>query len=572
MPLHNVDIAETLRKMADLLEIEGANEFRVRAYRNAATTLLGLPQDVSVLLAEGKDLAELPGIGHDLAGKIAEIVDTGTLEVLEKLETRVPPGLSDVLRVPGLGPKKVKILYDQLGIDSLEALRDAMESGKIRELPGFGEKTEENIREGLDRMQIEENRTRLIDAEHVATPLMAYIKATEGVKKAMIAGSFRRRKETVGDLDIVAIADCGDAVTRAFTEYGEVHSVVSRGPTRSTVVLQPEFSVDLRVVPEACYGAALVYFTGSKAHNIALRKRAIARGWKLNEYGLFEGDSRIAGKTEEEIYARLDLPWIVPLLRENRGEIAAAEKGALPELVTLEDMRGDLHCHTKASDGKATIREMAEAAAAKGYEYLGITDHSRSETVAGGLSVDELAAQIDEIDALNAELDGIHVLKSCEVDILEDGRLDFPDDLLARLDYTVCSIHRALKLSREKQTERVIRAMDNPHFTILGHPTGRVIHERPAYAIDMEKVTQAARERGCFLELNAQPSRLDIDDVHCKLARDMGVRVAISTDAHSVTGLEMMRFGINQAGRGWLEAGDVLNTGPLDALLKLMKR
>lgn len=534
MPLHNADIAETFRKLADLLEIEGANRFRVRAYRNAAGTVAGLPRDASGMIEEGADLSELPGIGEDLASKIAELVTTGALEALDEIETRVPPGLSDMIRVPGLGPKKVKALYDELGVDSLEALRAAAESSKIRDVPGFGRKTEDSIRDALDRLEETEKRLRLIDAEHIAAPVMDYIKAMDGVKQATIAGSFRRRKETVGDLDILVTAKRGSDVTKAFSGYGEVDQVASQGSTRSTVILQSGFSVDLRVVPEVSYGAAMLYFTGSKAHNIALRKRAIGKGWKLNEYGLFDGEDRIAGESEEEVYDKLGLPFIAPMLRENRGEIAAAEKGALPEPVTLDDMRGDLHCHTKASDGKFTIREMAQAAKEKGYDYLGITDHSRSQTVASGLSTDELAAQIDEIDALNAELDGIRLLKSSEVDILEDGSLDFPDDLLARLDYTVCSIHGAFNLTREKQTDRIIRAMDNPHFTILGHPTGRLINDRPAYPVDMEKVMQAAYERGCCLELNAHPSRLDIDDARCKMARDMGVKVAISTDAHSV--------------------------------------
>jgi len=570
VPLHNADIADTFRKLADLLEIEGANEFRVRAYRTAAATLAGLPRDVSTLIADGQDLSELPGIGSDLAGKIAELVSTGALEALDEIETRVPPGLSEMMRVPGLGPKKVRALHDELGVDSLDALRRAAQSGRIRDVRGFGRKTEKRIHDALDRLEGEENRVRLIDAEHIATPLMDYVSALDGVKRAAIAGSFRRCKETVGDLDILVAAKRGSDVTRAFSAYDDVDEVISMGSTRSTVRLQSGFSVDLRVVPEVSYGAALLYFTGSKAHSIALRKRAAGKGWKLNEYGLFRGDDRIAGKSEKEVYSKLGLPFIIPVLRENRGEIAAAEAGMLPDPVTLEDIRGDLHCHTKASDGKFTLREMAEAAREKGYDYLGITDHSRSQTVARGLSIDKLAAQIDEIDALNEELDGIRLLKSSEVDILEDGSLDFPDDLLSRLDYTVCSIHGAFNLSREKQTERVVRAMDSPHFSILGHPTGRLINERPAYAIDLERVMDAAKERGRFLELNANPSRLDIDDARCKMARDMGLKVAISTDAHSVNGLEMMRFGIAQAGRGWLEAPDVLNTRPLAELLDLM--
>jgi DNA polymerase (family 10) len=572
MPVHNAEIAEAFRKLADLLEIEGGNRFRVRAYRNAAATIGGLPRDAAAMIAEGEDLSALPGIGDDLAGKIAELAGTGSLALLEELEARVPPGLSDMRRVPGLGPKRVKALHDALGVDTLDALRKAAREGRLRGLPGFGAKTEANILEELDRLASRERRLRLIDAEHIAGPLRAYLKGLGGVEQVTVAGSFRREKETVGDLDILVTAAPGSAVTDRFVEYEEVADVVAQGPTRSTVTLHSGFNVDLRVVPEVSYGAALMYFTGSKAHNIALRKRAIARGWKLNEYGLFEGEDRIAGTTEEEVYGKLDLPFIPPPLRENHGEIAAAEKGELPRLVTLGDIRGDLHCHTRASDGKYGIREMAEAARALGYDYLGITDHSRSQTIAGGLSAGELAAQIDEIDRLNAEIQGIRILKSCEVDIHEDGSLDYGDDLLQRLDYTVCAIHGGFSLSREKQTERVLRAMDNPHFTILAHPTGRLINERPAYAIDLEQVMRAAQERGCFLELNAHPSRLDLDDIHCRMARDMGLKVPISTDAHSTDGLQMMRFGIAQAGRGWLEARHVLNTRPLDELQDLLKR
>lgn len=572
MPVHNAEIAEAFRKLADLLEIEGGNRFRVRAYRNAAATIGGLPRDAAAMIAEGEDLSALPGIGDDLAGKIAELAGTGSLALLEELEARVPPGLSDMRRVPGLGPKRVKALHDALGVDTLDALRKAARQGRLRALPGFGAKTEANILEELDRLASRERRLRLIDAEHIAKPLLAYLKGLEGVKQATVAGSFRREKETVGDLDILVTAATGSAVTDRFVEYEEVADVVSHGPTRSTVTLHSGFNVDLRVVPEVSHGAALMYFTGSKAHNIALRKRAIGRGWKLNEYGLFEGEDRIAGQTEEEVYGKLGLPFIPPPLRESHGEIAAAEKGELPRPVSLDDIRGDLHCHTKASDGKYGIREMAEAARVLGYDYLGITDHSRSQTIAGGLSADDLSAQIDEIDRLNAEIEGIRILKSCEVDIHEDGSLDYGDDLLKRLDYSVCAIHGGFSLSREKQTERVLRAMDNPHFTILAHPTGRLINERPAYAIDLEKVMRAAQERGCFLELNAHPSRLDLDDIHCRMARDMGLKVPISTDAHSTDGLQMMRFGIAQAGRGWLEARHVLNSRPLAELQDLLKR
>ncbi|RIA55722.1 DNA polymerase/3'-5' exonuclease PolX [Dichotomicrobium thermohalophilum] len=572
MPVHNSDIAEAFRRLADLLEIEGGNQYRVRAYRNAAATVEGLPHDAARMIEQGADLSELPGIGEDLAGKIETLIETGELPLLEEVEGRVPEGLAEITHVSGIGPKRAWKLYEELGIETIEALRKAAEAGEIRDIEGFGEKTEQNIIDALGRFEGGEKRLRLMDAEHIAEPLLDYVREIDGVKQAIIAGSYRRQKETVGDLDILVTAKRGSDVMDRFVKYDEVDEVVSKGETRSTVVLQSGFHVDLRVVAEVSYGAALFYFTGSKAHNIVVRKRAIDRGWKLNEYGLFEDNERIAGKTEEEVYEKLDLPFIPPLLRENRGEIEAAENGELPDLVQLDDIRGDLHCHTKWSDGKFTLREMAEAAKDKGYAFLGITDHSKSQTVAGGLSEDGLAKQIDEIDELNEELDGIRLLKGSEVDILENGKLDFSDNILAQLDYVICAIHGGFNLSREKQTERVLRAMDNKHFNILAHATGRLINERAPYEIDLDRIMTEAEDRGCFLELNAHPNRLDIDDARCKMARDMGLMVPIGTDAHSINGLETMRFGVAQAGRGWLEAKDVLNTRAPDELLKLMRR
>ncbi len=572
MPVHNSDIAEAFQRLADLLEIEGSNQFRVRAYRNAAATVEGLPRDAARMIANGEDLSELPGIGEDLAGKIETLIETGELPLLKEVEGRVPQGLAEITHVSGIGPKRAWTLYEALDIETIDALRKAAEAGEVREVEGFGEKTEQNILDALGRFEGGEKRLRLMDAEHIAEPLIAHIRDIDGVKEAVIAGSYRRQKETVGDLDILVTAKRGSDVMDRFVEYDEVDEIVSKGDTRSTVILQSGFHVDLRAVAEVSYGAALFYFTGSKAHNIALRKRAIGRGWKLNEYGLFEDDERIAGKTEEDVYDTLDLPFIAPQLRENRGELEAAENGELPDLVKLEDIRGDLHCHTKWSDGKFTVREMAEAAKEKGYAFLGITDHSKSQTVAGGLSEDDLAEQIDEIDGLNEELDGITILKGSEVDIMEDGKLDFSDNILARLDYVICAIHGGFGLSYEKQTERVLRAMDNKHFNILAHATGRLINERPAYDIDLERVMTAAAERGCFLELNAHPNRLDINDARCKMARDMGLKVPIGTDAHSINGLETMRFGVAQAGRGWLEAKGVLNTRGPEELLKLLRR
>jgi DNA polymerase (family X) len=572
MPIHNVEIAEAFNRLADLLEIEGANPFRVRAYRNAARTLQDLPRSAAAMLAAGKDLSELPGIGKDLAGKIAELIGTGHLTLLDEVARRTPKTLADLAAIPGLGPKRVKALYQNLKIETPADLVAAVESGGVRALPGFGAKTEQKILSELRRTGATEQRMRLFDAEQFAGPLLAYLKGQKGVMEATIAGSYRRRKETVGDLDILVTAKRGARIADRFMAYDEVDRVVSKGPTRSAVILRCGLQVDLRVVPEASYGAALLYFTGSKTHNIALRKRAVKRAWKLNEYGLLDGDQRIAGRTEKEVYDRFGLAFIPPELREDTGEIEAAAKGRLPELVTLSQIRGDLHVHTTASDGKFSITEMAEAAKARGYDYLAVTDHSKHATVARGLDANRLAEQIDEIDRVNEALEGIRILKSSEVDILEDGKLDYPDSILKRLDFTVCAIHYKFDLPGDKQTARVIRAMDNPYFNILAHPTGRLINERRAYDIDLQRVMQVALERGCFLEINAHPSRLDLDDAHCRMAKEMGLKVAISTDAHTANGLDMMRFGVDQARRGWLEAGDVLNTRSWAELAELLRR
>lgn len=572
MAAHNAEIAEAFRKLADLLEIAGENRFRVNAYRIGANTLEGLPRDVGDMIAEGADLTKLPGIGADLADKIRELVRTGSLSALEKIETRVPPGLVDLLRVRGLGPKRVSAIYQALGVDSLQALEAAARQGRLQLVPGIGARTEAAIRTEIARLEVSERRLRIIDAEPIAASLERWLRAAPGARQVTSAGSFRRRRETVGDLDIVVSAKAARAVIDRFVSHEDVRDIVLRGPTRSTVTLRSEFNVDLRVVKAASFGAALMYFTGSRGHSIALRRRAMERGWKLNEYGLFEAEQSIAGETEGDIYEKLGLPFIIPQLRENRGEIEAAESGSLPVPVRLQDIRGDLHCHTRASDGSASIREMAEAARGLGHEYLAITDHSQRLRIAGGLGADDLAAQIDEIDRLNETLEGIWILKSCEVEIDEEGRLDLGSDILQRLDFTVCGIHSGLSASGEVLTRRVLRAMDDPNFNVLAHPTGRLINRRPSAAIDLEQVMRAALERGCFLELNAQPSRLDLDDLHCKMARDMGLKVPINTDAHAPGQLELMRFGVDQAARGWLEAGDVLNTLPLDRLLARMRR
>lgn len=572
MPVHNSEIAGLFDKLADLLDIEGANPFRVRAYREAARTINGYPRSMSDMLAAGEDLTKLPGIGKDLSAKIRTIVETGELPALRKVESRTPAALSDILRIPGLGPERVKALYRNLGIESIDDLKRATRSGEIQKLKGFGKKTELMIRERLEQFSTEAKRTRLNVAEDIATALVAYLKNCEGVKEVVIAGSYRRCKETVGDLDVLVTANKNSAVMDRFAQYDEIAGVLSKGKTRSTVKFRSGIQVDLRVVPQASYGAALHYFTGSKAHNIAVRKLGLKNGYKINEYGVFKGNKRIAGKTEAEVYKKVGLPYIAPELRENRGEIEAGRHKRLPDLITIDDLRGDLHCHTDASDGQNSLEQMVHAAMQRGYGYVSINDHSRHVTVAHGLDKKRVIAQIEAIDKLNAQLDDIVVLKSVEVDILEDGSLDLPDSVLKQLDFTVCAVHYAFNLPREKQTGRILRAMDNKYFNILAHPSGRLIGQRDPYEVDLETVMQGALERGCFLEVNAQPDRLDLTDEACKMAKDMGLRVALATDAHSVNDLDLMRFGINQARRGWLERGDVINCLPLRELKRSFNR
>ena len=439
-------------------------------------------------------------------------------------------------------------------------------------MKGFSTGIEANVLRAIAEGVGEAQRTKLATAEQIVAPLLHHLRQAEGVLQVEVAGSYRRRRETVGDLDIVVAAEPSRPAMERFTTYEDVSHIVEKGATRSTVLLRNGLQVDLRVVPAESFGAALCYFTGSKAHNIALRQIAVDRRMKFNEYGLFRGTRRLGGDTEAELYQRLGLTIIPPELREDQGEIDAAEHGRLPQLVTVDDMRGDLHVHTTASDGRASLPAMAKAAQGKGYGYIAITDHSRRVAMAHGLDTKRLAKQIDDIDRFNADLSGFIVLKSIEVDILDDGSLDLPDHILRRLDLVVGAIHSRFDLPRDKQTERILRAMDNRCLNILAHPTGRLINQRPAYAIDMERVMRGAIERGCFLELNAQPDRLDLTDVHCRLAKQLGLKVAISTDAHATIELDFMRFGVDQARRGWLEPADVLNTRPLGQLRHLLQR
>ncbi len=568
MPVQNAEIAAMFDQAAELLEIAGESPFRARAYRRAARVIDGLPRSVGTVLAGGGSLSELPGIGKDLAGKICDIVTTGHFELLDSLKKQLPGDLGDMAALPGLGPKRVKLLYDKLNVRSLDDLRRVLKSGRLAELRGFGPVSAKKLAAALEKPR-EQKRYRLAVAEAEAEALVAFLR--NGGRIA-VAGSLRRRRETVGDIDVLVTAKDAAAVGGRLVTYDSVAEVLARGPTRTTVVLRSGLQVDVRAVPEASYGAALMYFTGSQAHNILLRGIANEHGWKLNEYGLFSGKRRIAGAAEEEVYKKLGLAYVPPEMREDRGEVALARAGKVPRLVTVQDMRGDLHVHSDWTDGAAPIEAMAEGARALGYAYVALTDHSRRVAMAHGLDPARVSRQIKEIDRINRRLSGITILKGIEVDILKDGDLDLPDATLAKLDVVVASVHSFFDLPRDAQTERVIRAMRNPHVAIIGHPSGRLIGSRPPYDIDMGRIIAAAAELGCCLEINAQPERLDLDDIHARAAKEAGVRLAISTDAHSVAGFRNMRFGVDQARRAWLTAEDVVNTRPLHELPRMLRR
>lgn len=570
MPVHNADIAAVFDQIADLLEIEGENPFRIRAYRNAARTLSELSINIQELVEQGHDLPRLPGVGQDLAGKIKEVARTGSCALLERLRRELPPAVAELLKVQGLGPKRVRALHHELGVQTIEQLHRAAQAGKIRALHGFGPVTEKHILEATAAQLGQTHRFRLSVATPVAESLLAYMRTCPGVEQAVAAGSLRRMRETVGDLDLLVIARPGSGALEHLLRYEDIEQVQAKGTTRATVHLKSGLQVDVRIVAAQSFGAAWLYFTGSKAHNIALRKLAQQAGLKINEYGVFRDSKRVAGRTEESVYRSVGLPWIAPELREDRGELEAARQGRLPALIELRDLRGDLHAHTKESDGHNTLEQMVEAARARGLQYLAITEHSRRLALARGLDPVRLAKQIDRIDRINQAMKGFRVLKGIEVDILEDGQLDLPASILERLDLVVGAIHHRFDLPRAKQTERVLRAMDSPQFSILAHPTGRLIEERPAYEIDLPRICRKAKERGCFLELNAHPARLDLSDTDCQMAKAEGVLVSINSDAHSVLDFDNLIHGVGQARRGWLERADVLNTRSLDQLLALL--
>jgi len=566
MPAHNADIARVFEAIADLLDIQEANPFRVRAYRNAARTVGELQLDLAALVAKGAPLPKLPGIGADLSAKIHEIAASGKCALLERLQRELPPAITELLHIPGLGPKRVRTLWHELEIQTLEQLARAARDGRIRGLAGFGPKTEARVLQAVRQQQSKATRFKLAVAAQYAQSYASWLRQSPGVAQVEVAGSFRRMRETVGDLDILVAGGDAGAVIERFTGYGEVAQVVSSGSTRAAVRLRSGLGVDLRVVPQQSYGAALHYFTGSKAHNIAIRKLGQARGLKINEYGVFRGTQRVAGETEESVYRSVGLPFIPPELREDRGEIEAAREGRLPHLVEAGDLRGDLHVHTQWSDGHGTIAQMAQAAARRGLQYIAITEHSRRLAVAHGLDPVRLLQQGREIERINRELAGITVLKGIEADILEDGSLDMPESALDALEIVIGAVHSRFDLSRARQTERVLAALERPRLHILAHPTGRMIGVREPYDIDMAAVIRKAAEKGVALELNAHPERLDLLDTHCRMAKDAGVPVAVNSDAHSELEFDNLQFGIGQARRGWIEAPDCLNARTLAEL------
>jgi len=572
--MENKSIADILTEIADILDIQGENPFRVRSYRNAARTIADMSQSVPALVKAGEKLDEIPGIGKSLEEKIEEIVSTGRCRFLEELRAKVPAGLTELLKLEGLGPKKVKLLYDELGVDSVDRLEKAAQAGRLRDLAGMGVKTEEKVLKSVEQYRAGMGRFKLSVGFTYAQALLDYLKDVPGLKRLDPAGSFRRRRETIGDLDILAICGKDCKVMERFTKYGDVAEVLSSGETKSSVRLKCGLQVDVRVLEEESYGAALHYFTGSKAHNVAVRERAKELGLKVSEYGVFRAkdEKRLSGADEEDVFKAVGLPFIPPELREDRGEIQAAEKGELPKLIELADIRGDLQMHTKATDGKNSIAEMAHKAKEMGYAYIAITDHSKAVRVAGGLDEKGLAKHLQEIEKVGRQISGMRILKGVEVDILADGSLDLKDDILKECDVVLASVHSRFNMEEGEMTRRIIKAIQNPHVSILAHPTGRLILEREAYKVNLKEVFQAAIDRGVVLEINAYPDRLDLRDVDARMAREMGAKLVISTDAHSTVQLELMKFGVFTARRGWVEAKDVINTLPLPGLLKILRK
>ncbi|HEY4759072.1 MAG TPA: DNA polymerase/3'-5' exonuclease PolX [Thermoguttaceae bacterium] len=569
----NAEIAAVFDEVADLLEFQDANPFRVRAYRNAARTIHDLPESAAEIVADpDRSLTDIEGIGKDLAEKITILVQTGSLPMLEELLEEIPESVLAIMRVPGLGPKRAAILFKELKIATLDELREACQEHRVQELKGFGAKIEATILQGLDIASEAEHRILWAEADQYVQAILAHMKNCRAIEKIEAAGSYRRGRDTVGDLDFLVVAKKTDAVMDHLAGYEGVAQVLARGDTKMSIRLTAGVQVDLRVVQAKSFGAALQYFTGSKEHNVVLRGLAKDRGLKINEYGVFRGEKMVAGKTEEDVYGVLDLPCFPPELREARREFQWAVEKKLPKLIELDDIVADLHMHSTWTDGTVSIEAMATAAKQRGLKYIAITDHSQRVSMVNGLNATRVRKQWAEIDDLNKRLKGITVLKGIEVDILERGGLDLPDSVLAEADWVVASIHYGQNQPREQITRRAIEALENPYVCALAHPTGRMLLQRKPYEIDLEAVMRAARDNGKMLELNAHPIRLDLDDVACAAAKNHGVPIVIATDAHRPEGLDAMRYGVIQARRGGLTKEDVANTRSWAQLKKMLGR
>jgi DNA polymerase (family 10) len=560
--MRNEEIARIFDDVADMLEIGGENFFRVRAYRNAARAVRDFPAPVADLPRDR--FKEIPGFGADLAAKLATLLDSGDLPIRVELMQTFPTGLLELKNLPALGPKRIKLLADRLRIRNRDDLKRALEAGQLRTIRGFGAKMEERLLEALarDPEAAKSRRISYADASIAADTLADHMRGCPSLERIEVAGSFRRRRETIGDLDLVTASANAAGVIEHFLSFPGIIKSLGAGDTRASVVLNSGLQVDLRVVPQASWGAALVYFTGSQAHCIRIRRIAQTRGLLLNEYGLLRDGEAVAGAEEQDVYRELGLSWIPPELREDRGEVEAARAGHLPQLIELADLRGDLHSHSTWTDGRASIEEMARSAQAAGLEYFALTDHSQRLAMVHGLDPLRLREQWREIDAVAAHLSGIRILRGIEVDILDDGTLDLPDDVLGELDWVVASVHSKLEMEPEAMTRRMIRAMRNRNVDVIGHPSGRVIGHREPSNFDLSEILRIAREEGCALEVNSQADRLDLTDTACLTAKHAGAKLVISSDSHSTRGFSLLRYGIAQARRGWLEPADVLNTRP----------
>ncbi len=584
--MENLDVARTLTELADLLEIQGASPFRIRAYRNAVNTINSLSQPLKDMVAAGEDLTELPGVGKSVAKYIGEFLTSGSISRLEEVSAEFPRSLVQLMRLDGVGPKKARKLFEELDVRTVDDLAAELEAGRVQTLDGFGVKSAAKILDAIEDHKKHTGRFQIRETERLIAGLLEHMQSAPGVARIELAGSLRRRKETIGDVDILAeLEGDGTPVVDHFVSFSGAQRVVGAGSTKGSIVLHSGLQVDLRVIPSRSFGAALQYFSGSKGHNVAVRSRAVRQGLRVNEWGVFrvpeteddepigkEDGERLAGDTEQSVYEVLGMSWVPPELRENRGEVEAACEDELPELVSLEDIRGDLQMHSTWSDGKASVEEMARSCLERGYEYFALTDHSQAMAMVQGLTPERAREQWAEIEQVQELVPGIRILKSVEVDILKDGSLDMPDDVLEQLDVLVISVHSFMDQNKKTMTDRVLRAMQHPSADILAHPTGRIINRREPFELDVEAVLEAAADLSLAVELNANPNRLDFSDVHVHRAKELAVPVVISTDAHSPRGLADMRFGVDQARRGWLEASDVLNTRSVEEMMGWLGR